>query len=150
MEGKTSMNRVWLQRFLRIGCGGLFVWAGFIKLFNLELMIEDIEGYQIIPEVFVAPLALILPSLEVVTGLALALGRAEKGALSILIVLMLVFTIALSSAWIRGLDITCGCFGSASFGSYTWWMLRDILILYALGLLFWLTNNNALEALRRD
>jgi uncharacterized membrane protein YphA (DoxX/SURF4 family) len=44
-------------------------------------------------------------------GGALLLGRATAGAAAICAALMLVFIAALASAWSRGLDISCGCFG---------------------------------------
>jgi hypothetical protein len=37
-----------------------------------------------------------------------------RGALSILTASIVVFTLAIIAAKVRGLDITCGCFGHAS------------------------------------
>jgi putative oxidoreductase len=37
----------------------------------------------------------------------------ERGALALLFGLCGLFSLALASAWWRGLDITCGCFGHA-------------------------------------
>jgi putative oxidoreductase len=41
-------------------------------------------------------------------------GAARRSALRLLLVLTAVFIAAITSAWIRGLDIRCGCFGAAS------------------------------------
>jgi hypothetical protein len=38
------------------------------------------------------------------------------GALSLLLAMVVVFTAATVAAKVRGLDITCGCFGKASAG----------------------------------
>jgi len=45
---------------------------------------------------------------------------------------MFVFIAALIAAWIRGLDITCGCFGGADKGRYAWWLTRDVALLVAI------------------
>jgi uncharacterized membrane protein YkgB len=41
-----------------------------------------------------------------------------------------VFIVAIVSAWARGLDIDCGCFGKGNISSnYTWLLVRDLLML---------------------
>lgn len=42
----------------------------------------------------------------------------RKGGAAILTLSLLVFTTAILIAWGRGLDITCGCFGSESAMNY--------------------------------
>jgi ABC-type nickel/cobalt efflux system permease component RcnA len=59
-------------------------------------------------------LAFYLPWLEIFCGLGLIFRFLYRGALSILTALILVFTLATIAAKVRGLDITCGCFGHAS------------------------------------
>lgn len=73
---------------------------------------EAIANYHILENSDAVMLsAVYLPWLEVVIGGALLLGRATAGAAMICAGLMLVFIAALASAWSRGLDISCGCFG---------------------------------------
>ena len=57
-----------------------------------------------------------LPWLEIVTAMALLLGRLYLGALLSVSGLGVVFAVAVGSAWWRGLDISCGCFGSLVSG----------------------------------
>ena len=59
-------------------------------------------------------LAFYLPWLEIFCGLALVVWFLYRGALSILTASIVVFTLATVAAKVRGLDITCGCFGHAS------------------------------------
>src|SRR6266487_2021412 len=59
-------------------------------------------------------LAFYLPWLEIFCGLALIFRLFYRGALSILTALVLVFLVATFAAKVRGIDITCGCFGHAS------------------------------------
>jgi uncharacterized membrane protein YphA (DoxX/SURF4 family) len=64
-------------------------------------------------------LALVLPPLELLVGLALIVGVLDAGARVVVFALMLVFTIAVGTALARGLDISCGCFdteGGAKVG----------------------------------
>jgi hypothetical protein len=78
-------------------------------------------------------LAFYLPWLEIFCGLALIARRLYLGGLSILTVLTSIFIIATIAAKIRGLDITCGCFGHASKNwSFTAHVALDLSLLAAL------------------
>jgi putative oxidoreductase len=112
--------------FLRWGLGLLFLVAGAIKLGNPALFTTDIANYMLFPTV--APLlATILPPIEIVIGVALlTLGPQWRRAAALCAAaLMVVFTIAAGSAFARGIDIACGCFGRES-GPIGWLTLaRD-------------------------
>ncbi|MBS2022080.1 MAG: hypothetical protein JST92_06690, partial [Deltaproteobacteria bacterium] len=76
-------------------------------------------------------MAIALPWVEIVLGLAVAIGplvwrRAAALALSGLLV---AFTIAVAQAVVRGINIDCGCFGGDS-GPVTWLTVaRDVALL---------------------
>jgi uncharacterized membrane protein YphA (DoxX/SURF4 family) len=70
---------------------------------------DDIRAYQIVPFGFENFLAIILPWLELLTGLALVIGVMVDGAALLSIGLLVVFIIAISSAILRGFNIECGC-----------------------------------------
>ncbi|MBW2570555.1 MAG: hypothetical protein JRE47_14630, partial [Deltaproteobacteria bacterium] len=74
---------------------------------------EVIYNYRILPEVFINPLAIWLPWLELLAGLCLIIGIYINGGVLIISFLSLSFAIALGSALLRGLDISCGCFYSS-------------------------------------
>jgi putative oxidoreductase len=121
---------------LRWPLGGLFLWAGIIKVGDPSGFAELISGYQLGTYPLVLALAFYLPFLEIVCGAALMLNRAYAGALRILRMLMLIFIAALVCAWVRGLDIQCGCFGmSDGMTHYPWWLARDLLLLGGISLL---------------
>ena len=81
--------------------------------------------------------AFYLPYLEILCGACLLLRRWQAGALALLGGLMLVFIAALASAWGRGLDIACGCFGAdGEPGHYGLALARDLALLAALGWLW--------------
>jgi uncharacterized membrane protein YphA (DoxX/SURF4 family) len=103
---------------LRLGLGGLFLYAGVIKIWNFaeghsatQAFFQDVLNYQMLSWDVAMRVALYLPWLEVVAGIALFVNRGTAGAAAIVAGLMVVFTAALAFAWHRGLDIACGCFG---------------------------------------
>ena len=76
--------------------------------------------------------AIYLPWLEVLAGAALVIGEGVAGASLIVIQLMAIFTVALASAWWRGLDISCGCFGhTVTNSNYPLHLAGDFLLLSA-------------------
>jgi uncharacterized membrane protein YphA (DoxX/SURF4 family) len=52
----------------------------------------------------------VLPWLEAVCGLALVVGRYQKGAALLVSLMMVVFTTIILYNGYRGLDVACGCF----------------------------------------
>ena len=124
---------------LRLFLGGLFVYAGVLKVLDPAQFLVDIESYRLLPYVAAVATAFYLPWLEILCGAGLWNRRTRRGALWILIALTVVFAVLITSAWVRGLDISCGCFGvSESNGSnYVWWLTRDLLIFLGLAVLMW-------------
>lgn len=98
----------------RFAVGGLFIYAGFAKASDPGQFIRDIWNYQLVPESFAYWISAYLPYLEILAGIALITGFQRNGARLILSGLLVVFIVLLSTAWARGLDISCGCFGTHS------------------------------------
>jgi putative oxidoreductase len=130
-----------LWRVLDFALAGLFIFAGLTKILDLDHLIADlqhlrfataltdlrnlslsnpaefaadIDNFKILPWGVSVALAFYLPWLEIFCALGLAFRFLYRGALALLILLMVVFTLAITAAKIRGLDITCGCFGHAT------------------------------------
>src|ERR1700724_4293646 len=100
-------------RILGLILGGIFIYAGALKLLEPAQFGLDIDNYKMLPWFVSVRLAFYLPWLEILCGLALIFRFLYCGGLSILAVLVLVFIGATIAAKTRGLDITCGCFGHA-------------------------------------
>ncbi len=134
---------------LRLLLGAVFVAAGVMKIWDFHqgawatpAFYEDIANYHIIESSDAVMLsAVYLPWLEFVIGGALLLGRATAGAAAIAAGLMLVFIAALASAWSRGLDIACGCFGHENAtANFPFLMVRDCALLCAALAVAWLSS----------
>ena len=61
-------------------------------------------------------MAITLPWVELLCALLLLANHWTESALLILAALMLAFTVATGQAWLRGLNITCGCFDLSLLG----------------------------------
>jgi putative oxidoreductase len=101
-------------RIVDLIVGGIFIYAGVIKALDPVGFANDIDNYKMLPWFVTVRLALYLPWLEIFCGLAVIFRFLYRGGLSILIALLAVFIAASIAAKLRGLDITCGCFGHAS------------------------------------
>jgi putative oxidoreductase len=136
---------VW--RIVDVIVGGIFIYAGAIKVFDPVQFAIDIDNYKILPWPIGVDLAFYLPWLEILCGLALILRRLYLGGLSILTGLVAVFLVATIAAKVRGLDITCGCFGHASQNwNFPAHLALDLAILGALlALFFRVVSGNRLE-----
>jgi uncharacterized membrane protein YphA (DoxX/SURF4 family) len=132
-----------LCRIVGLIVGGIFIYAGVIKVMDPVAFARDIDNYHIVPWPLSVRLAFYLPWLEVFCGLAVLCGLFYRGGLLILNVLISTFIIASIVAKARGLDITCGCFGHASKNlSFAWHLLIDVVLLAAAAFL-WFSDRQA-------
>jgi putative oxidoreductase len=130
-------------RIVDLIIGGVFIYAGVIKSLDPIGFANDIDNYKILPWPIGVRLAFYLPWLEILCGLALIARRLYLGGLSILSVLISVFIVATAAAKVRGLDITCGCFGHASKNwSFSTHLALDLVLL---GALLFLVRNRAVD-----
>lgn len=120
--------------------GGVFLVSGILKLSDPWQFSHIIEAYGLIIPQLVFPVAVGLPVLEVVAGLGLVLD--VRYALAVISGLLLFFIIMLGYGWSLGLDIDCGCFGSADpagkvFHSLRPALYRDLVLLAGAGFLYY-------------
>jgi uncharacterized membrane protein YphA (DoxX/SURF4 family) len=105
-----------MKGLLVLGCrlvvGGVFIYASLDKLAHPQAFAEVIHHYRLTPYLLLHPSAHLLPVLELVIGSALVLGIGRRGAALFAGVLTVIFMAAITSALIRNLDISCGCFNT--------------------------------------
>ena len=134
---RRSTNRQFIWRVVDFIIAAIFIYAGVLKAFDPVQFASDIDNYKILPWTVSVALAFYLPWLEIFCALGLVFQFLYRGALSILIALIVVFTLATIAAKVRGLDITCGCFGHASqHWSFPSHLVTNLAILAALVALF--------------
>ncbi len=130
---------------LRVGLAILFVGASYYKIMSPGAFAHQIYNYKILPFALINPLAIVLPWLQFFCGLALLSNHGVKGASLLLVLMLLTFQIALASALLRGLNISCGCFKSGGDAA-TWWSFgRDFIFLALAGLQLMRACTNATE-----
>jgi len=96
--------------YLRWLVAAIFIFAGIGKILDPTKFVVDIDNYRMLPYILVTIMAIVFPWLEVLCGVFLIFGRWKRSAALILLALSFIFFIAISSALIRELDISCGCF----------------------------------------
>ena len=147
--GGTSVARLgslvfWTRLFL----GVVFVVASADKILDPAVFAQTVRNFQILPDAVVNLTALILPWLELLVGLCLLIGCWLGGVTLLANGLLAVFFGSLVFNWARGLDISCGCFGSLSSGKTNiyWLLIRDVVFLLMGAYLFrwhFFTSNTA-------
>jgi putative oxidoreductase len=146
--GSLGVWRV-LWRILDFAVADIFIYAGALKALDPVQFASDIDNYKILPWPVSVALAFYLSWLEIFCAFGLVFRFLYRGALSILTMSIVVFTLATIAAKVRGLDITCGCFGHASqHWSFPAHLATNLAILAALlALLFKATSRNRLQNL---
>jgi len=94
---------------IRLFLGGLFIYTSLDKITDPQSFSRDIENYHIIPFGLENSMAVILPWLELLIGLALISGCLVDGAALVSMSLLVMFIVAIGSAILRGYNIECGC-----------------------------------------
>jgi uncharacterized membrane protein YphA (DoxX/SURF4 family) len=127
-----------LPWLLRLIVGGVFVYAGLLKLRHPDAFADSIASFRLLPATAINVLALSLPGFEVLIGATVLVGRYRRAAALGVVIMTAAFAFALSFALAKGLQIECGCFGSESPSRFsTWFALgRDLLLLLAASALY--------------
>ncbi len=149
----SSDVREWAGLVARLVVGVVWVWAGAAKVLDPLGSIEAVRAYELLPASLVEPVGYALPALELVLGLALLVGAMTRGAALLSAVLLVGFVVGIASAWARGLEIDCGCFGgggveAGASSEYPLEIARDVGLLALSLLLVWLRSTRlALDGL---
>ena len=110
----SKASRIFLSPILftalRLFFGGLFLYAGAVKLGDTAGFSQTISAYRLLPHPLVPCAAMGLPAVEVVVGLGTLLNR--RWAMLGMLGLMTLFLGVLSYGVAIGLDIDCGCFSA--------------------------------------
>jgi len=106
-------NRPLLLVF-RIVLGGLFIYAGVVKVVDPLGFAQDIRNYRLVGQTLSFVAAVVLPWLEILAGAFLIAGVWKHGAALVISGLLVFFIVLTLVTMARGLDVDCGCFGAIS------------------------------------
>ncbi len=110
---RFTVNRA-IPWVLRVVVASMLAYAGVAKALDPAQFAEELANYRLLPPLLVPPLALYVPWLEAVCAGGLLFAAWRRGAWLIALGLCLGFCVFVTSAWLRGLDVTCGCLGGMS------------------------------------
>jgi uncharacterized membrane protein YphA (DoxX/SURF4 family) len=105
----------WVSVVLRVLAGGVFLYTGWAKLQDIDDTIRSVRNYQLLPEAIVPTVGSALPILELILGVLLVAGVLTRYVSVVTGLMSLAFFIGIVTAWARGLQIQCGCFGNSGF-----------------------------------
>lgn len=114
---------IYLDMVCRWTLAIVFLMAGLPKILHPLTFATAIEAYGILPDVFILPVAIVLPIFEVLLAVILVINLKQGlwGAL----LLLCCFIGILSYALYLGLDIDCGCFGPEDIEAHTFSNIRE-------------------------
>lgn len=118
-------NESTLMRILRWLLATLFLVTGALKVVDPSSTAQSIANYHLLPDALVPLAVLYVPWLEIVCAIALLTPRLRRGGWLLALLLSEAFLVFTVSALARGLDISCGCFGTGQRGSLPWVALLD-------------------------
>ncbi len=130
---KFLTDNNWTELAARWFLGITFIYASYHKITDPASFAKIIYGYGLVPGSLINLIAIFLPFLEFVAGVALIVGIYPRSAAIIINGMLLAFIIALSINLARGHEFDCGCFSFGKTVSGAQLLLRDI-IYFAFGL----------------
>jgi len=136
----------WAGLFARLVVGGVWIYAGAIKLPDPDESVNAVRAYELLPGEWAVTVGHLLPILEVVVGAMLVLGVLVRGAAVVSALLFVAFIVGIASVWARGIEIDCGCFGGGGYdpdatSKYPWEVARDTGLLALSVFLVWLSRS---------
>jgi hypothetical protein len=131
------LSSPWLTVRVQIGLGAIFLVAALPKVVDPPSFALMIYNYRLVPGAAVNALALVMPWVEILVGLALILGAWPREAAALAGFLLLVFIAAIGINLVRGHAVDCGCFDVHAAGKsreelineMRWVLIRDAAML---------------------
>ena len=100
------LSNDWILLATRLILGGVFIFASLGKVSSPQAFADSIGGFKLLHETILLDVALLILWHEIICAVLILLGVWARAAA------MVLFFLALASAYARGLDIDCGCFGA--------------------------------------
>jgi uncharacterized membrane protein YphA (DoxX/SURF4 family) len=149
---KSLFQNTWFELIARWILGGMFLFACYHKIIEPAHFAKIIYGYYLFPDDTINLIAILLPYLEFIAGVALIIGLYPRSAALIINAMLLAFIIAISINLIRGHEFDCGCFSFGAAGgtfSVLQLLIRDI-VCFFLGLQILFFENSRMWCVRQS
>jgi len=134
----TILQSRWPDRVIRGILAFLFIYGGGLKLMDPKAFAATLSHYGLIPEMLLPVVAVGLPAMEVIAGLALLFNL--PGSLTVITGLLVLFVAVLGYGILTDLNVDCGCFGPeevAGQQSLRQAFIRDLLLIGAASFLYY-------------
>ncbi len=119
-----------LASLARLGVGGVFLYAGAMKLCDVNAFAGLVSRYELLPGSASGIVAISLPAAELIAGIALVFSRWVRASAGATAAMLVLFMAVLVQAEVRGLDVSCGCFGGEPSSGGIWKAVaRDVVLL---------------------
>jgi uncharacterized membrane protein YphA (DoxX/SURF4 family) len=119
---KNLLSNPQLVLVSRVFIGLLFIVSSLDKIVDPSAFARAVANYGLLPSWMPAIIATILPWVEFLCGFAVLFGVLLRGSSLLLSTMLVLFTLAVISALLRGLDISCGCFTQDPAEGHIGWM----------------------------
>lgn len=123
----------WLHWVLGVALGGIFIYAAWGKLWDPRPLVTIVWGYRLLPNGPINLIAIFMPWMELLIGLAMLTGYKRRAGALWASLLLFGFIGALGINAVRGLNVACGCFSTSASDTHNAWLLvlRDVPMLLA-------------------
>jgi uncharacterized membrane protein YphA (DoxX/SURF4 family) len=116
----------WLLILFETALGAIFIYACYHKIVDPPDFAHMVYNYKITPGELINLVAIYLPWIELVAGLALITGIGSRGANALVTAMLIVFIAALSINLLRGHPVDCACFSGSTKEKTTAEMLSEM------------------------
>jgi uncharacterized membrane protein YphA (DoxX/SURF4 family) len=126
------LENSWIELAARWILGLTFIYASYHKILAPADFAKIVYGYDLFPSGIINLIAIVVPFIELIAGLALILGIYPRSAVLIINGMLVMFIIVLAINLIRGHEFDCGCFSAKEtgyFSSAESTLVRDIIYL---------------------
>jgi uncharacterized membrane protein YphA (DoxX/SURF4 family) len=119
---KTLLDNPYLVLIVRVFIGLLFIISSLEKIVDPATFAQSVANYKLLPAWLPGIVATVMPWLELLCGFAVLFGVFARGSSLLLSTMLIIFTLAVVSAIVRGFDISCGCFTQDPAAGKIGWM----------------------------
>lgn len=119
---KNLLSNPHLVLLSRIFIGLLFIVSSLDKIVDPAAFARSVSNYGLLSSWMPMVIATTLPWVELLCGFAMLFGIFLRGSSLLLSTMLVVFTLAVITALLKGLDISCGCFTQDPTAERIGWM----------------------------